>query len=148
MCAAFCILSSILRSDANDIERFVSLFSKSVAVDLFDHFEQVLSVLVFEHGLGRLAQFPFGDPAVAVGDPLEACDLEPLPLFEYLDEDGRLRERIVRSGIEPGEAASEGLHLERSLGEEPLVHRGDLQFPACGGFNRFGHGDHLVRVEV
>lgn len=62
--------------------------SAPVAGDLCDHFEQVLSVLVFEHGFGRLAQFPFGDPAVAVGDTLEACDLEPLPLFEHFDEDG------------------------------------------------------------
>ena len=54
----------------------------------------------------------------------------------------------MRTGVEPSEAASEDLHLELSVGEKPLVHRGDLQLPAGGGLDRFGHGDHPVRVEV
>lgn len=39
------------------------------AVELVDDFEEVLAVLVLEHGLGETKHVVACDPALAVGDP-------------------------------------------------------------------------------
>jgi len=47
---------------------------------------------------------------LAVGDFLEAGDLQALALLDGLEEAGGLEQRFRRAGVEPGETAAEGLH--------------------------------------
>ena len=89
-----------------------------------------------------------GDPAVAVGDLLQAGDLEALALLDGLDVDRGVGQGVVGAGVEPGEAAAEGLDLEFAVGEETLVDTRDLQFAAGGGLDALGDLHDLVGVEV
>ena len=98
--------------------------------------------------MGEGAELVSGDPAVAVGDVFEAGDLEAGAFLDDFDEDGGLREGVVGAGVQPGEAAPEGLDLELAVGEEGLVHGGDFQLAARGGLDAFRDLHHLVRVEV
>ena len=50
--------------------------------------------------------------------------------------------------VEPGEAVSQGEHLQPTGREEVLVHGGDLIFATLAGLYRASHLDHIVRVEV
>ena len=49
------------------------------------------------------------------------------------DEFGRLEQRIVRAGVEPGEAAAEHLDVQLAALEIDAVDVGDLQFAARRG---------------
>ena len=97
-----------------------------------------MSVLVFEHGFGHLPQFLFGYPPVAIGDLLQTGDLDPLPLLEHLDEDRRLRERVVRTYSQ---------RLKR-LTENVKVDGLELNFKVyeVADVNAFACGDGSVRV--
>ena len=110
--------------------------------------EQVLPILVLQHRLGDLSELLRGDPAVAAGDLLQAGDLEALALLDGLDVDRGVGKGVVGAGVEPGEAAAEGLDLEFAVGEEPLVDGRDLQFAAGGGLDALGDLHDLVGVEV
>jgi hypothetical protein len=46
---------------------------------------------------------------LAVGDLLDAGDLQPLAFLDGLHEIRRLQQRVVRARVEPGEAASQAL---------------------------------------
>ena len=126
--------------------------AEGVGVDLrfllLDDLEQVLSVLVLEHRLGQLAHTFFGNPAVAVGDVLEAGHLQALAFLDDLHKGGSLGEAVVGAGVEPGETAAEDLHFQLAGVEELLVHGGDLQLAAGAGLDGLGHLHHLVGVEV
>ncbi len=104
--------------------------------------------MVFQHRLGELAELLRCDPAVAVGDLLKAGDLEALALLNGLDVDRGVGQGVVGAGVEPGEAAAEGLDLEFAVGEEPLVDGRDLQFAAGRGLDALGDLHDLVGVEV
>ena len=52
------------------------------------------------------------------------------------------------AGVEPGEAAAEGEHLELVVGEEGVVDRGDLQLAAGRRLHFLRDADHLVRIEI
>ena len=54
----------------------------------------------------------------------------------------------MRACIQPGETATEDLHLQLAVFQELLVHGGDLQLAAGGGLDGLGHVHHLVGVEV
>jgi len=110
--------------------------------------KQVLPVLVLRHRLGNLAQALRGDPAVAEGDALEAGDLEAGALLDDLHEGGGFGKAVVGAGVEPSEAAAEGLHLQLAVLQEFLVHGGDFQFTTRTRFDAFGYVHHLVGVEV
>jgi len=67
-------------------------------------------------GVGALAHaVRFGlkladaDPALPPGDLFDAGDLEPLPLFDGLDELAGFHEAAVGARIEPGDAAAQQL---------------------------------------
>jgi hypothetical protein len=47
------------------------------------------------------------DESGAIGDLLGTAHFPPLPTLDGLDEIGRLQQRFVRAGIEPGGAASQ-----------------------------------------
>ena len=61
---------------------------------------------------------------------LEASDLETLPRFHDLHEIGGLQKGVGRAGIEPGNSASDPLHMELAALEISPVEIGDLQLPA------------------
>ena len=122
--------------------------SLTFLIPLLNEAQEVLAILVFEHGLSEVAEFVCGDPAVVVGDVFEAGDLEAGAFFHHLHENGGLGEGVVGAGIEPGEAAAEGLDLEFAVGQEGLVDARDLQFAAGGGLDALGDVNHLVGVEV
>ena len=46
-----------------------------------DDLEEVLAILVLEHGLSKLAHALLGNPALTIGDALEAGYLEALALL-------------------------------------------------------------------
>src|SRR5205085_10408918 len=54
------------------------------------------------------------------------------PQLDLLDEVGRAEERLLRAGVEPGEAAAERLHLELRRFEVAAIEIGDLQLAARG----------------
>ena len=54
------------------------------------------------------------DPALLVGDFLDARDLQTLPVLDGLHEIGRLQQRIVRARVQPGRAAAQALDVQRA----------------------------------
>ena len=110
--------------------------------------QQILAILVLAHGFGEGAELVGGDPALAEGDGFEAGDLQAGAFLDGLDEDRGFGEGVVGAGVEPGEAAAQGLDLEFAVGQECLVDGGDLQLAAGAGLDMFGDVDHFVRVEV
>ena len=111
-------------------------------------FQQVLPVLVPEHRLRQLPELSGRDPAVMVGDALQAGDLETLAFLDDLHEDRGLGQRVVRARVQPREAALKRLHLQLAALQETLVHARDLKLPARRGFDTPGHIHDLVGVEV
>ena len=111
-------------------------------------FQQVLPVLVPEHRLRQLPELSGRDPAVMVGDALQAGDLETLAFLDDLHEDRGLGQRVVRARVQPREAALKRLHLQLAALQETLVHACDLKLPARRGFDTPGHIHDLVGVEV
>lgn len=111
-------------------------------------FQQVLPVLVPEHRLRQLPKLRGRDPAVMVGDALQAGDLEALTLLDDLHEDRGLGQRVVRARVQPREAALKRLHLQLAALQERLVDARDLKLPARRGPDTLGHIHDLVRVEV
>ena len=61
-------------------------FATSVALDFVDDLEQILSILVLEHGLCQLAHLLLVNPALAIGDAFETGHLQALSLFNDLNE--------------------------------------------------------------
>ena len=113
-----------------------------------DDLQEVLSVLVLQHGLGQFAHLLFADPAVAVGDAFETGNLQALAFLDDFHEGGGLAEAVVCARVEPGEATAEHLHLQLAVFQEALVHRGDLQLATCRGLDMLSHFDDLVGVEI
>jgi hypothetical protein len=56
--------------------------------------------------------------------------VQPLTLFQDLNEMTGLDQRRMRSGIEPGEATAENFHKQVAAFEIGLVNIGDLYFTA------------------
>ena len=54
--------------------------------------EEILPILIFEHGLGELAHALFGDPSLTISNALETSDLETLPFLEHFYISRSLRE--------------------------------------------------------
>ena len=52
------------------------------------------------------------------------------------------------AGIQPGEAAAEGLDQQFSIGQESLVHGSDLEFAPRGRLDGGGDIDDLIRIEI
>ena len=113
-----------------------------------EEFQKVLPVLVPEHRLRKLTELRGRDPAVMVGDALQAGDLEALTFLDDLHEDRGLGQRVVRARVQPREAALKRLHLQLAALQERLVDARDLKLPARRGPDTLGHIHDLVRVEV
>ena len=111
-------------------------------------FQQVLPVLVPEHRLRKLPELRGRDPAVMVGDALQAGDLKTLAFLDDLHEDRGFGQRVVRARVQPREAALERLHLQLAALQERLVDARDLKLPARRGPDTLRDIHDLVRVEV
>ena len=85
---------------------------------------------------------------MAEGDFFQAGDLEALALFDHFDIGRGFGERLVRAGVQPGEAAAEGLDQQSVVGQEGLVHGGDFQLAAGGGLDRRRDVHDAVRIEI
>ena len=53
---------------------------------LINDLEKILTILVFKHWLGYLAHALFGNPAITIGNALQACDLQALAFLYDLNE--------------------------------------------------------------
>ncbi|KRH79045.1 hypothetical protein FERRO_01060 [Ferrovum sp. JA12] len=54
----------------------------------------------------------------------------------------------MRAGVQPGEAAAHGLHIQLALLKVGLVHAGDFQLAPGTGFHDLGNVNHLLVVKV
>ena len=88
------------------------------------------------------------DESHPVGDLFQAGDLQPLALLDDLDEVGRLQERLVGAGVQPGHAAAEDLAAELAAAEILAVHVGDLVLAPLRRLQVAGDVEHLVVVEI
>src|SRR5687767_15080203 len=88
------------------------------------------------------------DPAIQIGNLLEARELEPLLAFHSLDEIGRGEEVRHCSRVEPGEPPTQQLYLQLALPEIHIVDRGDLQFTAARRTDVLRKVDHAIVVEI
>src|SRR5262249_6416505 len=115
---------------------------------LLEEVEEVLAVLVLLHRVGERLELLPVDVAHPEGDLLHAGDLEALTSLHDLDEAGRALERLVGSGIEPGETPTEHLDVELAGLEIGAIDIGDLQLTARGRTEAGGDVQHAVVVEV
>ena len=56
------------------------------------------------------------------------ADLQPLALFDDLDEVAGFQQAVVGAGVEPGDATAQDLRRSAAPPQVFLVHVGDLQF--------------------
>ena len=71
-----------------------------------------------------------------------------LVLFDRLDEVGGIHKRLVRPGIEPGEALSQKLDIEVAMFQVDAVEVGDFQLSARGWLQVLSVFDDAVVVHV
>ena len=85
---------------------------------------QVLAIAVLFYRLCERPQVVGADPALAEGDLLGACHLEPLAHLDGGDELRRVQQAVVGAGVEPDIPSAEGLHLRgKQFGERMLTLR-------------------------
>ena len=84
------------------------------AIDVAYHLQQVLAVLVFQHGLCVGFHLLACYPPLAVGDAFQTGDFQTLALLDDLDEDGGFCQGVVGACVQPCEAAAKGLHFQVS----------------------------------
>ena len=87
-------------------------------------------------------------PALTPGNLFETPDLLTLPLFDGGDELSGVEKGVEGSGIEPGKAPSEQLHLEGRTLQIQTVEIRNLQLAARGRLHGFGELDHAGVVEI
>lgn len=87
-------------------------------------------------------------PPLAKRDFFQTSDLLTLALFDRLDVARGLQQGFMGTGMEPGKAAVEQLHLQIAAFEVSLVDGGDFQFTAGRGLYPTGNAHHVVVVEI
>lgn len=110
--------------------------------------QQVLAILVLGHGSGQLAKLVGRYPPVAEGSVFKTGNLKPLALLNHFHEDGSLCQRVVRTGIQPGETAAQGLDLQFTIGQKGLVHGCNLKLATGRWLDALGNVHHLIGVEI
>src|SRR5262249_56347205 len=94
---------------------------------LLQQAEQVLAVAGLLHPHRRTPDLVGTDVPHAQRDLLEAGHLQSLTFFHGLDEAPRLRQRLVRAGVEPRHAAAELLDVQGTELQVLPVHVADLE---------------------
>src|SRR6185369_11634159 len=85
---------------------------------------------------------------VTPGNFLRAGDLQPLAMFQRVDELRRFQHAFVGTGVKPGEAAAHRLDVKLAALEVSLIHARDLEFPPFRGCYTRGDVADLGVVEV
>ena len=125
------------------------LFGLNVVVSNFvDNFQEVLSVLIFNHRLSQLPHLVGIDPATTICNTLETSNLETLTLLYHFDKDRCLGQRVVCTCVEPSKAPSERLHLELSIGKELLIDTCYFEFATCRWLDVLGNIYNSVGIEI
>lgn len=88
------------------------------------------------------------DKALAVGNLLDAGDVDALPLLDDGNELGGLEEAVVRAGVQPDHAAAHALHRKGVGAEISLVDGGNLELAARRGLDGTCDVHDVVVVEV
>src|SRR5206468_1749544 len=97
------------------------------------HAQEVLAVLALARLLAELLELRRVDEALEKRDLLDTGDLQALALFERLDELRAAQERIIRAGVEPGDAAAHGLDGKLAAREVRAIDVGDFKLAARRG---------------
>src|SRR4051812_3227796 len=100
---------------------------KRMSVSVLQHAQQVLTVGTRGQTCRQPPQLVGVDVAHVIRDFLYRGDEQTLPLFHRLHEIRGVDERVVRAGVEPGDAARQGLHVQLSPIEVLAVDIGDLE---------------------
>ena len=85
---------------------------------------------------------------MAKGNAFEAGDFQALAFFEDFNVDGGVGQRVVGAGVEPREAAGQGLNLKLSGGEICLINGGYFQLAARRRANVGGDVNNAVGIEI
>src|SRR5690349_15452150 len=95
------------------VDRQLSLHVGKQTRALFAEVNQIAAIGRFGQRLSAGAQLSRIDIAVEEGNLLEAGDLNALPVLDRVHELGRLKQAVVRAGVEPRKAA--GQRLDRKV---------------------------------
>src|SRR5262249_62346098 len=109
---------------------------------------EVLAVEVFLHRRGDAQDILGRDVTHLEGDLLDARHHETLSLLDGLDERRGLKQRLVRPGVEPRDAAAEAFDVQRAGLQVRAVDVGDLELTARRRPEPRGDAGDLVVVEV
>jgi len=82
-----------------------------------------------------------------IGDLFDAGDLEALAHLDSAHKLGRLEQRFVGAGVEPGATAPQPLDRQQFALEIDIVEVGDLELTARRGFESGSDLDHLIIVK-
>src|ERR1700754_3429108 len=110
--------------------------------------DHVAAVAGVAHALTEGEALLGRDEAHPQRDLLEAGDPHALSLLEGSHELAGVQQRLVRSGVQPGEAATQVDHACAAAIQIGVVHVGDLELPAGGRGEPAGDLDDVVVVEV
>lgn len=105
-------------------------------------------VCILRAGLSDAPELLFIDEALAIGNLLNAGDIDSLALLDDGHELSRLEEAVVRTGIQPDYTATHALHGKRVGVEVRLIDRGDLKFPTRRGLDSARNLYYIVVIEV
>ena len=89
---------------------------------------QILAVLVLLQHFIRLQDFFLCDPAVEIGDLLQARDFAVLVGLDRADKIACVHQGLMGAGVQPGKALSEKLHVQLAVFQIDPVEIRDLQF--------------------
>src|SRR5437870_411633 len=97
----------------------------------FGDLKQVLAIGVVLHSLANPRQLLDAKIAHTIGDFFNARHLEALALLDGLNVVGCLEKGVMRTRVQPRDAAAELLHEKRAFPEVGEVHIGDFKLPAA-----------------
>src|SRR5262245_3464678 len=102
---------------------------RAVSNTLAQERQQILAVFVVDCSREPL-QLGSIDKALAVGNFLDASNLQALPGLDRLHELRRLQQSFVRAGVEPGKPAAEPLNVKLAALEVGPIHISNFQLAA------------------
>src|SRR5207249_704723 len=113
-----------------------------------DEIEKILTVTTLLQGLRQPDQLLGTDQPQVVGNFLRTGDLQPLPLFDRLNEVNRPQQRRQGAGIQPGEPTAKLFHPQLPLLQVTFVNVRDLQLTPSRWAQASGYIHNLVVIEV
>ncbi|MOA42678.1 hypothetical protein D3C78_1647480 [compost metagenome] len=83
-----------------------------------------------------------------IGNFFQASHFQPLALFNGMHEMTGFQQRVMGTGIEPGETTTQHFYIECLPLQVSAVDVGDFQLATVGRFDALGNLDNIVVVEV